>query len=167
MQGTGSLGTYIVKALLSESNIPITIIGRAGSEASPPQDSRVSLKRGDYDSQEFLQEALRGHDVVVCTLGLAAPPTILNSIHQAAGAVGVKWIVPQGWGNDFQNDGLTQRIPPMQAARASRTAIVNEGMSYTGFITNPWLDWVSPYCSSYFPPLHTQYTLLTHTIVYQ
>ncbi|KAJ9504350.1 hypothetical protein H2202_000406 [Exophiala xenobiotica] len=139
--GTGSLGTYIVKALLSESNIPITIIGRAGSEASPPQDSRVSLKRGDYDSQEFLQETLRGHDVVVCTLGLAAPPTILNSIHQAAGAVGVKWIVPQGWGNDFQNDGLTQRIPPMQAARASRTAIVNEGMSYTGFITNPWLDW--------------------------
>ena len=77
-------------------------------------------------------------------MGLTTPSETIESVYKAAGAARVKWIIPQGWGNNFLNPALAKMIPPMEAANTLRNMIVDEGMSYTGFVTNPWLDWVSP-----------------------
>ncbi|KAK4947885.1 hypothetical protein LTR10_013393 [Elasticomyces elasticus] len=139
--GSGHLGSRIVQSWLSETDMPITIITRAESEASFTNDARISVHKGDYTSVAFLKEAMTGQSVLVCAMGLTAAPESVELVYKTAAAAGMKWIIPQGWGNDWQNAQLAARVPPMSAAKASRSMITELGIPYTGFITNPWLDW--------------------------
>jgi uncharacterized protein YbjT (DUF2867 family) len=136
------LGSQIVKSLLAESKLNITVLQRAGSTSTHPKSPRVRVESGDYTSPEFLKSALKGQHVLINTVGLGAPPSMTEDLYDAAVAVGIKWIVPGGFGCDFQDDEFAANFQMMAVIRQAREKLGERGVGYTGFITGPWLDYV-------------------------
>jgi hypothetical protein len=98
---------------------------------------------GDYDSPEFLQSALAGTDVLINVLANAAPPSLSDTLYDAASAAGVKWVIPKTFGTDYENPKLTDRVPFLAGLVALKKEILDRGLGYTGFKPNPFFDLVS------------------------
>ncbi|KAF2825275.1 NAD(P)-binding protein [Ophiobolus disseminans] len=94
--GTGNLGSHFLSALLAAGNHSITVLTRPSSTATFPP--AVTVTKVDYDSDASIQDALRGHDVLIITLPAQAPPDQHPRIVAAAAKVGVKYIVPNYYG---------------------------------------------------------------------
>ena len=63
---TGGAGKPVFDAI-RDAGIPITALTRAGSSSAVPKD--VPIKAVDYTDYPALVNALRGHDVLILTLG--------------------------------------------------------------------------------------------------
>jgi putative NADH-flavin reductase len=66
-QGSGALGTPVLKALIDSGKFNITAISRPDSKATFP--SGVKVVKADYKSVEELTKALQGQDAVVSAVG--------------------------------------------------------------------------------------------------
>lgn len=93
-QGSGSLGSYIVKQLLADG-FHVTALTRGSSATKFP--AGVSAKNVDYGSLESIKEALDGTDAVVSTIGTLGIGQQLNIV-DAAYALGVKRYIPSEFG---------------------------------------------------------------------
>jgi uncharacterized protein YbjT (DUF2867 family) len=121
----------------------VRIITRSASSATFPTGPNITVQKGDYDSPEFLQSALAGNDVLINVLATDSPPSLSDTLYDAASAVGVKWVIPKTFGTDYDNPKLTARVPFMAGLVASKKEILDRGLGYTGFKTNPFIDLVS------------------------
>ncbi|KAJ5085729.1 hypothetical protein N7532_010500 [Penicillium argentinense] len=93
--GKGLLGSAIVKQLV-DAGFNVTVFSRTSQVTNdlPPGVKTVQV---DYSSVDNLATALRGQDVVICTVGtpaISAQKTFIDAAIQA----GVKRYVPSDWG---------------------------------------------------------------------
>lgn len=71
----------------------------------------------DYNKPETIVDALRGQDALVITLAGGVPPDTEEKLIRAAGEAGVKWILPNEWCPDTENEGLVKDVFVFQSKR--------------------------------------------------
>lgn len=104
--------------------------------------------KGDYSSPSFLQAALREQDVVIIAFGFEAPLDLQECIIDAAGKAGVKWILPNEWSSDGENEKLCKVFSLLGEKRKFREQIERLDLDggrggWVGVANNPWFDYVS------------------------
>ena len=134
---SGTIGSRTLLALLHTGVHSITIITRAESSATFPDN--VAVKKGDYADESFLVCALKGHDVLILQLGFMATSQQLPLIHAAAKA-GVKYVLPTEFGSD-PYCSLATDYPMLGEKKQYRDAVEAQGMRWIAVINNPWFDW--------------------------
>ncbi|PWN40270.1 NAD(P)-binding protein [Ceraceosorus guamensis] len=106
---TGQQGSHILKQLLASpalSRLQVTALTRKQSgsanqlKVEADARARVRVLPVNYDDHAELVRALRGKDVLLCTLSVHAPPEQQNKLVDAAKEAGVKWFIPNEWGYD-------------------------------------------------------------------
>jgi len=97
----GSIGTYVLQALLAEPSFAVTVIQRTSSRAKPPSSVRV-LTVPDAFPVDALVEAFKGQDVVINCI---SNPNLEEQMRfvDAALAGGVRRYVPSEYGMDNSN----------------------------------------------------------------
>ena len=119
----------------------MTILVRSGSH---PQIAHTgTIVEVNFESDESLQNALHGHDVLVSALGktaLALQPRLID----AAVAAGVGRIIPSEFGGNLQNP-KTRQFPTYRPKVLIEEQLERHrkesGTSYTFIYTNCLLDW--------------------------
>ncbi|KAL2061568.1 hypothetical protein VTL71DRAFT_6945 [Oculimacula yallundae] len=97
---SGTIGAPIVAALLDSGLFNVSALTRTTSKAIFPLG--VAVKRADLSSRESLVTALRGQDVLICTLNDEA--TFLQAgLIEAAFEAGVKRYMPNEWASHDLN----------------------------------------------------------------
>lgn len=133
--------------LLETQRFNITVISRSDSEATFP--SGVTLKKGDYSSDEFFESAFAGQDVAVFILKFVVTPDQQLRMIEAAARAGVRWIIPTEFAGDGNNKAMVESVPLFQPKAAVRRGIEElaktyNGLSWIGICTGPWTDFSLP-----------------------
>lgn len=132
------MGAFVVEALLKTGKHRVTAISRADSKSTMP--SGVEVKRVDYDQQESLVDALKGHDALIITMGAMAPPTEQRKLVEAAAAAKIPWVLPNEYSSDLTNEGLQKDTFLGQAKQEVRHYIEQLGVS----------DWIAIACNFWY-----------------
>ncbi|KAH0489343.1 hypothetical protein TgHK011_009776 [Trichoderma gracile] len=142
---TGDLGIPIVKALL-DAGYHVTALTREGSNNTSklPKSTNLAIAPVDYSSVQSLENALRGHTVVISTL----TSTFVgdqNPLIDAAIAAGVARFIPSEFGSDVLNEKRNQlpvfegKVKTYEYLKAA--AAKHPGFTYTAVCTGAFLDW--------------------------
>lgn len=99
LQAGGQVGSYITRALLATGKHNLTAITRAESNSILPEG--VKRRNVDYNDHESIVSALRGNDFLVISMSVFAPDAQPKLIAAARDA-GVKWIMPNEYGIDYE-----------------------------------------------------------------
>ncbi len=100
------MGKHIAEHLLKTGRHVVTAIARPSSTSKLPEG--VQVARVDYsgDDDAALVEALRGQQVLIITMSVAAPSNAVSKLVRAAAKAGVPYILPNWFGHDAANDTL-------------------------------------------------------------
>ena len=101
------MGKHLAEHLLKTGKHVVTAIARASSTSKLPEG--VQVARVDYsgDDDAALVEALRGQQVLIITMAVAAPrDAIISKLVRAAAKAGVPYILPNWFGHDGANKTL-------------------------------------------------------------
>ena len=123
----GQIGKFITEELLKAGKHKITAITRVDSTNTVPDG--VDIKRIDYADQTSIVEALQGQDALVITMGARAPPEQQRKLIEAAAAANVPWVLPNEWGSDITDAGLSKDIPLVGMKAQYREQIEQLGKS--------------------------------------
>ncbi|PTB65875.1 NAD(P)-binding protein [Trichoderma citrinoviride] len=142
---TGDLGVPIVKALLA-AGYHVTALTREGSNNTSklPKSSNLSIAQVNYSSAQSLENALKGHTVVISTLTSTSVGD-QNPLIDAAIAAGVARFIPSEFGSDVLNEKRNQ-LPVFEGKVKTheylKAAAANHpGFTYTVICTGAFLDW--------------------------
>ncbi|KAL9077594.1 MAG: hypothetical protein Q9157_003289 [Trypethelium eluteriae] len=102
----GQMGKYFAEHLVKTGKHIVTAITRPSSTSKQPEG--VQVVRVDYggDDDTALVEALRGQQVLIITMSVAAPSGTISKIVRAAAKAGVPYVLPNWFGHDAANDAL-------------------------------------------------------------
>jgi len=101
------------------------------------------VKKGDYESDDFLVSALKGQDMFIIILAFTAPPDMQTKLIEAAAKAGVPWIIPCEFGSDNGNPEMSAAVPMNSAKAQYREKIEALGKSnWIGIVNNPWFEYV-------------------------
>jgi uncharacterized protein YbjT (DUF2867 family) len=140
-QASGLVGGAIFKSVLERGILNVTAISREQSTATFP--ANVTVKKGDYASDAFLESALHGQDALVITLSVMTSPDVQANLIRAAAKVGVPWILPNEYGGDGANEELSNAVGILSSKRKYRAQIEEAGTSsWIGIASNLWIDFV-------------------------
>ncbi|PLB53931.1 NAD(P)-binding protein [Aspergillus steynii IBT 23096] len=142
--GSGSLGSVLLKSLLSEPKFNVTVLTRASSKARStiPSTAKIITVPDTYP-QEDLVQAFAGQDAVVNAITSFSVAEQLRFI-DAAITAGVKRYVPSEYGLDnntpkaqdlapvFKEKGLVQEY--LRGKEAS-------GLTWTAIACGMWIGW--------------------------
>lgn len=133
---SGQLGKPALKALLSKGVHTITAIQR--NESTSEFSSEVIVKRGSFEDESFLVNALQGQDAVVVIVPIPNMDLGDRFIRAAAKAK-VPYILPTEFGVDTPN---VENEHSMMAPKVARRRLVEElGVSsWIAVINSFWLD---------------------------
>lgn len=133
---SGQLGKPTLKALLSKGVHTITEIQRNESTSDFP--SEVIVKRGSFEDESFLVDALQGQDVVVVIVPIPNMD-IGDRFIRAAAKARVPYILPTEFGVDTPN---FENEHSMMAPKVARRRLIEElGVSsWIAVINSFWLD---------------------------
>lgn len=135
----GNIGKYIANALLKTGNHRVTAITRVDSKNKPP--AGVSTAIVNYEDQNSLVEAMKGHDALLITMSVMAPRESQTQLINAAHAAGVPWIMPNEWGSDPEQTEMQNATQIGYASRQVREYIDNlEGMNRLGLACGFWYE---------------------------
>ncbi|KAF3015901.1 hypothetical protein E8E14_010387 [Neopestalotiopsis sp. 37M] len=136
---TGSVGKFIVDALLKTGKHNVTAITRVDSKAVMPQGVKVA--KVNYSEHSSLVEALMGQDVLIVTMSVQAPRETQVQLNEAAAAAGVPYIIPNNWGGDHANEKLGDETLLGPANRAVLKNIQELGKSaWISIVSNFWYE---------------------------
>lgn len=112
LQASGHIGSSITRALLSTGRHTLTAITRTNSTSSFPSSPNLHISPVDYSYPTSLTTALAGHDALIITLSVHAPPSTMHALLDAASSANIPWVLPNYFSSDphltqFQNDSLT------------------------------------------------------------
>ncbi|KAH8799125.1 hypothetical protein F5884DRAFT_758610 [Xylogone sp. PMI_703] len=132
----GTLGKATLRALLSKGVHRITAIQRNESKNEFPPE--VVLKRGSFNDESFLVEALKGQDALIIIVPIPNMDVGDLFIHAAAKA-GVPYILPTEFGVDTPE---VENEHSMMAPKVARRKLIEElrVSSWIAVISNFWLD---------------------------
>ena len=135
---SGNLGVKTLDALLENEQHQITVITRPSSTATSP--SQVSVKRGQYDDNAFLESALQGQDVLLVMLAFAGMQSEAP-ILEAAARAGVRYVFPSDYGADLSIKGTSFATKLIERKQKTFHHIEQRGMKWIVVVTNPWVDY--------------------------
>ncbi|KAH3967011.1 hypothetical protein HBH70_213930 [Parastagonospora nodorum] len=140
--GTGSIGSHILKSLLSANKHTITVLTRTTSVETFPDS--VSVKKVDYTSSASITSALTGQDFLIITLPGTAPPELHPRIVNAAAAAGVKYIMPNYYG--FALSDRPSAVPADPLLNFERyvddvRAVSSQGVKFIALACGFWYEW--------------------------
>lgn len=139
-QAGGQVGKYIVEALIANGNHRITALTREVSTNSIPAGVH-SIKKIDYAQPSTIVEALKGQDALICTLSVRATNEA-EKLSRAAAEAGVKWILPNEFGNSKNNEQIEREIIIGVKKRQDRKLIEGLGVSsWIGVGTGFWYEY--------------------------
>jgi hypothetical protein len=126
--------------LVESGKFEITVLKRIGSDSVIPHP--VKIIEVDYESLESLTSAVKGQDVVICTLAHIGPG-IQKRLVEASVAAGVKRFLPGEFGS-VMNDATSQ-LPIFSnkfEVEQQLEAYARDGkITYTYLFNGPFLDW--------------------------
>ncbi|RDW70340.1 hypothetical protein BP5796_08737 [Coleophoma crateriformis] len=134
----GNVGSYIVAALLANGLHTITALTRPGSTSVLPPG--ITTKHIDYTSQPSLVSALQGQDALIITMAATAPPDQEAALIRAAAEAGVRWVMPNEWGQDSSHPGLRQDLAIL-TARLEKTRQLIEELGVSHWLVIPSGFW--------------------------
>ncbi|KAF2737395.1 NAD(P)-binding protein [Polyplosphaeria fusca] len=145
---TGSVGAPILKALLEEPSLNITILTRTGSSAKFPEGIPVKTVSDAYTVKE-LTEAFEGQDAVLVALstGPVTKDDLALRIIDAAVAAGVKRFIPSEFAANNLDPRARKLVPVFDAKGRmleylQKKAYESNGkLTWTSFSCGSWLDW--------------------------
>lgn len=124
--------------MLATGKHNVTAITRAESTSTLPEG--VSRRNVDYNDHETIVSALRGHDFLVISMSVFAPDAQPKLIAAAKDA-GVKWIMPNEYGTDYERfpkAGEDTRLGP--PAIAIRQSIRAAGLDFVSLACSFWYE---------------------------
>jgi uncharacterized protein YbjT (DUF2867 family) len=134
---SGNIGTPVIRSLLEKKDHTITAIQRSESTATFAPE--VVVKKGAFDDEAFLVDALTGQDVVIIILGMMTGD-LQSTIIAAAVKAKVPYVLPTEFGSDM-NSKLADEFFLVAAKKKYRQQIEESGVSsFIAVITNPWLE---------------------------
>jgi hypothetical protein len=115
--------------LLKTGKHVVTAISRPSSTSKLPKGIQVAVV--DYGSNEdaALVEALRGQQVLIITMSVAAPRDTTSKFLRAAAKAGVPYVLPNWFGHDPANDKLCNDSMLSQRRDSKFTETKNLGVS--------------------------------------
>ena len=138
---TGNLGKHILPALLADRTFQVTVLSRAKSSATFPDN--VKVVKADYANQAELVKALQGQEVVISAVGGEGVATNFDStLVKAAIEAGVKWFIPSEFGIDTSHPAVANN--PVLASKTAVAKLLKENESriaHTFIVTGCFLDW--------------------------
>ncbi|KAK4496162.1 hypothetical protein PRZ48_012142 [Zasmidium cellare] len=135
----------VTHLLEKNPDLDITILSRAVSRANFPESPRITVKKGDYDDEEFLAEAFKGQEAVMIVISIFAMEAQYKLIDAAAKA-GVKWILPNEYGADNANPNFIKLHRDLTTPKDDVLRYIEKlsgtypGLKYIAVATGPWLD---------------------------
>ncbi|KAH8666472.1 CipA protein [Xylariales sp. PMI_506] len=136
---TGSVGSFIIKALVAAGKHKVTAITRTDSTAVIPEG--VQVAKVDYNKPATLVDALRGQEALVITMSPRAPRDQQSKLIDAAAEAGVPWVIPNEWGNEKENQSVAEETMLAAPSAAARARIEERGVSsWIGVICNFWYE---------------------------
>ncbi|KEQ99115.1 hypothetical protein AUEXF2481DRAFT_36414 [Aureobasidium subglaciale EXF-2481] len=136
---SGNMGSHTINELLRLGNHEVTALTRKGSNLSVPP--AVNIIEVDYDDISNLTEALKGQDFLMITLSVTAPDHIHSNLVSAAGAAGIKYVMPNAYGFDFTNPDVVADIPVASKVYSYFPQIEELGMSHFSLVCSFWYEW--------------------------
>jgi hypothetical protein len=145
---SGLLGQAILRHLqnCTTSNFEITILRRldAGDKAVGQFDSNVHVKSIDYYNHDMLVDALRGTEVIVSALNVAAAIQIDPLLLKAGREAGVKRIFPSEYTLDILHEAAVRFIGESDArvrhARQFSSLLATDSISATTMVSGMFMD---------------------------
>ncbi|KAG2184206.1 hypothetical protein INT44_009221 [Umbelopsis vinacea] len=135
----GTIGSYMVDALLKSGNFKITAITRSDSTSQVP--AGVEVKRIDYDNHDSIVEALQGQQVLIITMGTRAPRDHQTKLIEAAAAAKVPFVIPNEFGGDNADVASREDVIINSAKTQYRDHIEKLGVSsWIGICTGFWYE---------------------------
>lgn len=140
----GNLGPSVLKAFLDDQSYKVTVLSRASSTATFPDN--VKVIKTDY-SHASLLDAFKNQDAIISVVPgdkFAQQKDIID----AAVESGVKRFFPSEFGNDPESDEMRARVPlfflkKQTADYLREVSAKNPDFTYTLLSTGPFFDWVS------------------------
>lgn len=130
----------MAQELLKTGKHTVTALSRADSQAKLPEG--IVVKNIDYDKPETIVEALKGQDALIITLSVTAPKDTETKLVNAAQEAGVKWIIPNGWSPDTQDEGVVKDVFIFQGQVAMREKIEKDGRAaFIEVCCGFWHEW--------------------------
>lgn len=140
-QAGGQIGSHLVSALLATGKHNLTALTRASSPNTASLPSAIKKRTIDYADHDSLVSALRGQDFLIISLSVFAPATQQPKLIAAAQEAGVKWVMPNEYGTDyekFREVGEDTRLGP--PAVAIRELVREAGMSFVALACGFWYE---------------------------
>ncbi len=144
---SGQLGAAIVKALIQEiGKENVVAIARTASKA---EHLGVEVRKGDYNSREDFNAALKGIDKVLLVSGMDDPRKRIpqhRNVIEAAKQNGVQKIVYTSIVGDAENTAFS---PVVQSNRQTEEDVRNSGLDFVigrnGIYIEPDLEYIDTY----------------------
>lgn len=135
----GNVGKVIATALLETGQHTVTAITRTDSKNTPP--AGVAIAKVDYDDPSSLAAALKGHDALIITMNVMAPPDSQTRLIDAAHAAGVPWVMPNEYSTDPAQTEMQRDIRLGLASAKIREYIAAKGgLSSLGLVCSFWYE---------------------------
>ncbi len=100
------MGKHIAELLLKTRKHVVTAIARPSSTSKLPEGVQVALVDYSGDDDAALVEALRGQQVLIITMSVAAPSGTISKLVRAAAKAVVSYVLPNWFGHDAANNTL-------------------------------------------------------------
>lgn len=143
----GQQGKFVVEELLKTKKHEVTAITRADSPNTFP--AGVKIAKVDYDSEDSLVSALRGHDALVITMSVQAPRETSEKLVRAAAKAQVPWILPNEWGLNSSDEQLGKDTFIGAAQLKIHKLIEELGSSWVAISCGFWYEYSLSYHTGY------------------
>ncbi|KAI4163878.1 MAG: hypothetical protein LQ342_002375 [Letrouitia transgressa] len=135
----GTVGSYLVSALLKSGKHTVTALSRKDSSNKLPDG--VYVAPVNYSDESTIVEALKGQEFFIITVSPTAPRDTHSKLVQAAAKAGVPYIMPNSYAGDIEQVqlGVDTLLGPV--AKANREEIEKLGMQWIAVCCGFWYDY--------------------------
>ncbi|KAJ5769051.1 hypothetical protein N7520_003610 [Penicillium odoratum] len=137
----GTVGSYIVAALLETGKHTVTAISRKDSSNSNKLPNSVLIALVDYDDEATIVASLQGQQFLIITMAPTAPRDTHSKLVQAAAKAGIPYIMPNNYAGDIEQVKLGEDMMLGPVAKAGREEIERLGMQWITVCCGFWYDY--------------------------
>ncbi|KAM0485577.1 hypothetical protein ACHAPX_001565 [Trichoderma viride] len=136
----GQLGRHITQEILKSGKHTITALTRKGGSSKFPEGVKVAFV--DYDDEESIVSALKGHEFLIITLAYSAGTETHNKIVQAAAKAKIPHLMPNIYTADvvLNNKAIGDETGMGPAFRPLLSEIERLGLTWTVLVTGLWYE---------------------------
>ncbi|KAI1269386.1 putative oxidoreductase CipA [Xylariaceae sp. FL1019] len=137
---SGTVGKFIAREIIKKGKQEVTAITRLDSQGKIPEGAKVA--KVSYDDPASLAKALEGHDALIITMAVAAPPENQIKLIEAAAAANVSYVIPNQWGIESDHGTLGSDTLMSTNINAARKKVEELGKSsWIAFVTGYWYSY--------------------------